>query len=83
MTCPYCERIRALLPSAKACPGCNHLMAGNTCDACFGMGVLDLVRVDHELRIKRVLGIGGLGIGGLSGEGNENAHRRDCDHVTS
>ena len=37
--CAYCVIIRTLMPSAKACPECNHLMVGDTCDACYGQGV--------------------------------------------
>ena len=54
MACPYCEGIRALLPSAKACPDCNHLMVGDTCDACYGNGERgDMVSKYWEISQKR------------------------------
>ena len=55
VVCRYCEIRRRLSPSAKACPECGHLMAGDTCDACYGQGASMAARLKAEISPKRLL----------------------------
>lgn len=54
--CPICKVTKALLPDAKACPQCGHLMSGDDCDACYGKGpvIREAIERDFESRLKRL-----------------------------